>query len=417
MIEQYGYCIMDGRRERLGNFRIEPPGLFRGRGDHPKMGCLKQRVRPEDIVINTGPHDPPPPPPEGHRWQAVVHNDRVLWVAAWLDNVTGSNKYVQLSALSSMKGENDRRKYEKARQLKGRIDRIREHYTLDMRDKLMAVRQRATAVYLIDKLALRCGNEKDTDEEADTVGCCSLRFEHIQLEEPNTIHFDFLGKDSIRYVNAVAVDSQAFKNFRIFLRDKEPGDLLFDRLSTSMLNKHLQGFMEGLTAKVFRTFNASYTLQEQLVNTPANGSVDEKMHAYNAANRAVAILCNHQRSVPKKHNELMSKLDERIKHVKSQLRDAKAELKQVPKEDQSKRLVKKRKVQRLSEQLHRLCIQRNDRDENKTVALSTSKLNYLDPRITVAWCRRHNVPIERVYNKTQRAKFAWAMDTPPDWRF
>ena len=38
---------------------------------------------------------------------------------------------------------------------------------------------RATALYFIDKLALRAGNEKDTDETADTVGCCSLRVEHI----------------------------------------------------------------------------------------------------------------------------------------------------------------------------------------------------------------------------------------------
>jgi hypothetical protein len=31
-----------------------------------------------------------------------------------------------------------------------------------------------------------------------------------------------------------------------------------------LLNKHLQELMEGLTAKVFRTYNASRTLQEQL---------------------------------------------------------------------------------------------------------------------------------------------------------
>ena len=28
-------------RERIGNFKIEPPGLFRGRGDHPKQGMIK----------------------------------------------------------------------------------------------------------------------------------------------------------------------------------------------------------------------------------------------------------------------------------------------------------------------------------------------------------------------------------------
>ena len=35
-------------------------------------------------------------------------------------------------------------------------------------------------------------------------------------------------------------------------------------LQTAILNKHLQSLMDGLTAKVFRTYNASKTLQEQL---------------------------------------------------------------------------------------------------------------------------------------------------------
>lgn len=36
--------------------------------------------------------------------------------------------------------------------------------------------------FFIFQLALRAGNEKDEDQ-ADTVGCCSLRVEHIQLHE------------------------------------------------------------------------------------------------------------------------------------------------------------------------------------------------------------------------------------------
>lgn len=36
------------------------------------------------------------------------------------------------------------------------------------------------------------------------------------------------------------------------------------------------------------------------------------------------------------------------------------------------------------------------KDDMKTIALGTSKINYLDPRITVAWCKRHEVPIEKV---------------------
>jgi DNA topoisomerase-1 len=146
-----------------------------------------------------------------------------------------SSRYVFLAAGSSLKGQSDLKKFEKARALKAHVDRIRSDYTADLKSKEMATRQRATAVYLIDRFALRAGNEKGEDE-ADTVGCCSLRFEHVTLTPPNKVTFDFLGKDSIRYVNEVEVDEQVFKNLKIFKKEpKTVGDLLFDRLSVSQL--------------------------------------------------------------------------------------------------------------------------------------------------------------------------------------
>ncbi len=39
---------------QVGNFRVEPPGLFRGRGEHPRMGQIKRRIFPRDITINIG---------------------------------------------------------------------------------------------------------------------------------------------------------------------------------------------------------------------------------------------------------------------------------------------------------------------------------------------------------------------------
>ena len=98
----------------------------------------------------------------------------------------------------------------------------------------MADRQRATAMYFIDKLALRAGNEKG-EEEADTVGCCSLRCEHVTLEPPNFVVFDFLGKDSIRYYNRVPVDDQVFKNIKIFKDQTGEGDMLFDRVDVRII--------------------------------------------------------------------------------------------------------------------------------------------------------------------------------------
>jgi DNA topoisomerase-1 len=57
------------------------------------------------------------------------------------------------------------------------------------------------------------------------------------------------------------------------------------------------------------------------------------------------------------------------------------------------------------------------KDDNKEVSLGTSKINYMDPRITVAWCKRNEVPIEKVFSRTLRDKFNWAMAVLPDWEF
>ena len=68
------------------------------------------------------------------------------------------------------------------------------------------------------------------------------------------------------------------------------------------------------------------------------------------------------------------------------------------------------KLKKLVEALRKLEMQVTDKEENKDIALGTSKLNYLDPRISVAWCKKHSVPIEKIYSKTQRDKFRWAID-------
>ncbi len=51
------------------------------------------------------------------------------------------------------------------------------------------------------------------------------------------------------------------------------------------------------------------------------------------------------------------------------------------------------------------------------IATTTSKTNYNDPRISVAWCKRLEVPIEKIFPKTLLDKFNWAMGTESDWLF
>ncbi|CAO3641599.1 unnamed protein product [Cunninghamella blakesleeana] len=500
--EPFQYAIVDGRKEKIGNFRIEPPSLFRGRGDHPKTGTLKKRVYPEQITLNLSKNAPIPPTLPGHKWKKIVNDQKATWLATWKENVNGSIKYVFLAANSAWKGQSDMMKFDKARELKNYIDSIRRDYTNDLKDKLSERRQRATAMYLIDRLALRAGNEKG-DDEADTVGCCSLRYEHIELEAPNTVHFDFLGKDSIRYQNSVLVDVQVFKNLKIFKKQVGPGHMIFDRLTTAGLNKHLQSYMKGLSAKVFRTFNASHTCEQQLEKlTNKKDTIPDKILSFNRANREVAVLCNHQRSAPKSHAQQMLKIEDKIRAAKYQrmklrkqlfplskalkkqrpdLNDDESDLdddwiiahekllvekerekaknkfdkqnekliaegeKPLPEselEDKLKdvdvfeKLLKKErktgvvemknnlneekiltKIEKIDERINATKTQATDKEENKEIALGTSKMNYIDPRIIIAWCRRYEVPMEKVYSKTLVDKFRWAQNIPDDWRF
>jgi hypothetical protein len=50
-----------------------------------------------------------------------------------------------------------------------------------------------------------------------------------------------------------------------------------------------------------------------------------------------------------------------------------------------------RAIARRKEGLARMEIARRVKEDLKMVALGTSKINYLDPRITVAWCKSNEV--------------------------
>uniref|UniRef100_K3WII9 DNA topoisomerase I n=1 Tax=Globisporangium ultimum (strain ATCC 200006 / CBS 805.95 / DAOM BR144) TaxID=431595 RepID=K3WII9_GLOUD len=450
-----GFAVVDGHLEKVGNFRIEPPGLFRGRGEHPKTGTLKERVMPGEVTVNVGISDRVPicnvP---GHAWKEVIHRDTVSWLAYWNENVMGGIKYVWLAASSSFKGKSDMAKYEKARRLKKCIDKIRKDYIKGLKAKDMFTRQRSTAMWVIDVLALRVGNEKGEDE-ADTVGCCSLRVEHVSFSETNyELTLSFLGKDSMPYNNTVAlaqygdVGKLIYGNLQKFCAKKKKHEEVFDELSVTELNKHLSSLMPGLSAKVFRTFNASVTLEKELPHSiDPEGKLEAapKVVTYNDANRKVAILCNHQRTVPKSFDTTLEKMGAQLDLLKEQLTELKMMESYIAKgktkaiklktgdskdDDAEKKKAEAHLFQRIptAEQIGKkidawkkkiqvLSLKLQDKNDNKEVALGTSKINYMDPRITVAWCKRNEVPISAVFAKTLREKFVWAMDVDPEWKF
>lgn len=249
----------------------------------------------------------------------------------------------------------------------------------------------------------------------------------------------------IRYFNCVKIDPQAFKNMVAFCKSKKKSAPIFDKISTGSLNRYLKELMPDLSAKVFRTYNASMTLEKELNKIVENNinrqsPVDVATY-YDTCNRAVAILCNHQRSVPKQHAASMEKMagqvveiEEDIAEVESYITAIKAGKRWKPKNPEPLEGVdgKLRKPavkdgmleQQAVRRLHQLKTKKSNlehkmrvKDDNKEVALNTSKINYMDPRITVAYCKKHELTVEKVFGKALRDKFPWAMYAKEDFVF
>lgn len=413
-IEQYKTAIVDGKVQPVGNFRMEPPNIFLGRGCNPKLGKIKNRIYPEDITINIGKGSNIPKVPdflEGHKWGEVINNQYVEWLASWKDNITGKTKYVWLGAHSDLKAKSDTEKFDLARKLKRKIKTIREKNEIELKSDDKKMRQVATALYFIDKYALRVGNEKG-DEDTDTVGITSLRVEHVQLLEDNKIKLDFLGKDSVRYNRIVHVDDNVYHNIKTFIDGKELDDQLFDLVSSADINEYLKSYMKNLTAKVFRTYNASNLFQKELSKITTkyeNYSEADKINIlldeFNKANGKVALLCNHQKNINKSSVKQIDNINQNIKKVKARLRREKKGKKNPE------------KIEELKNKLKKLKAKKDMKIELKNISLGTSKVNYIDPRITITFLKIHNVPIDKIFPKTLQEKFKWAMDVDESFKF
>jgi len=126
------------------------------------------------------------------------------------------------------------------------------------------------------------------------------------------------------YKNTVEVEPLVAKHLRKFCEAKQPKDDIFDKIHASKLNDYMKESMESLSAKVFRTYNASYTLQTEL----NKGSIDadrdtteSKVKFYDDCNRKVAILCNHQKTVAKSHEAQIQKMSDKLKLKQDQLKE------------------------------------------------------------------------------------------------
>jgi DNA topoisomerase-1 len=362
---RYGYAIVNGQRVELGTYMVEPSGIFMGRGQHPLRGRWKEGAAIQDITLNYGPH----PEELQSAWAEVVWQPESLWVARWKDKLTDKLKYIWLSDTAPIKQEREESKFNKAVALDAEIDAVRAHIARGLVSDDDQRRRIATAVYLIDALCLRVGDEKDEAEEADTVGATTLRQEHLTFHDDGSIEFRFLGKDSVEWHKMLTPVEEAWRNLQFLAQAAPPlrasgqtagdraddvdGDVedddealdpssgvdgspqLFPDVTSSHVNTYLSEAMPGLSAKVFRTHHATRTVQDSLESSGVAAPDPEyqKWRAASTANLVAAELCNHTKQTKgswatarERYQQRIAKGKERVARYDAQVADSRAAL-------------------------------------------------------------------------------------------
>lgn len=410
---KYKIAMVDEKIQEVGNYKMEPPGLFIGRGKNPHLGKIKKRIYPEDVTINISKDSKIPELQDSmkdHKWGKIVHDKKSEWLASWKDTITGKTKYLWLASHSDLKTSGDQHKFELARKLKKKINTIIEENNINLKSSDIKTRQISTALYFIDKLGIRVGNEKGEDS-ADTVGITNIRTEHIDLSENNIITLNFLGKDSVPYTNTVEVDSIVYNNVKEFIDGKNKYDQVFDKINSNDVNKYLQSFMKDLTAKVFRTYNASNLFQKELrkINKKYEGQVGKEkeiLDEFIKANAKVAKLMNHQKNISKGYKSQVEKLDGSLIELKKKLSSARRAKKPNTK-----------KIQQIKEKIKGMKSKKEIVKEMKNISLDTSKANYVDPRLLVSFMKKNKLDVNKIFSKTLQKKFEWAFDVNEDFKF
>jgi len=378
--EKYGYALVNGQRVELGNYTVEPACIFMGRGQHPLRGKWKSAATYSDITLNLSPDAPVPPIPNGSKWKEIAFNPDYLWIAKWDDKLREVEKYVWFADTAEFKQERDIEKYDLAKQLETKLEKVRRHTEQNLGSSDPMRRKIATVCYLIDNLKMRVGDEKDEDE-ADTVGATTLRSEHVKISGDGEVTFDFLGKDSVRWLKTIKPPSQVVESLKEWKGTKRKS-LLFEGIRSEKVNAFLDEVMPGLTAKVFRTYHATKVVKDCLDKAEVKAEDEEllKKSVATMANLQAAIECNHKRKLPKNWNESMAKKLQRLKELR--------------------RKGRKKQAGTLSIRIRLL---RDTRDYN----LGTSLRSYIDPRTYAEWGRRVDYDWKKYYSKTLQRKFGW----------
>jgi hypothetical protein len=382
-------ALVDGKYQPIDNRVAEGSMLFLGRGDNPMSGRIKMAPTRSDITINLsrGKHK------TGGGWHAMVNYPTVDWLAKWNDSLTGRTKYMRLASTSEL---HQRSAWEK-------FNRVWHLGTLFDPEKV-PVNDRGgdgdgvhgLCLSLMWQCALRAGGEKTlvakNSREEWGIGATTLQHGHLSYRTINGIPnfvLNFVGKDNIRLERKFPFVETS--PFMLALRNlvssgETEGTKLFEGVTAASLNRYIQkSYGHVFSARDFRTLRACVTYRDALNVARGNTHKYSPKHVISYANAQVAMLLNH-RSEMKSRNTNIVAVDAPIVSV--------------------------RPIGTFGDRI-------SAKVQEQGLILSTSRKNYIDPRLTVAFCTRHpdtrGGPVEEVAwpLETERKMFKWALRLIP----
>lgn len=271
-------------------------------------------------------------------------------------------------------------------------------------------RQLATALFLIDRGFLRVGNEKDADVDfVEYVGVLNLRRSHLQFDSSKKIvRFEVPSKSSLVFRGEFVASPHLFQNLQRFVADAGANEPIFNHLLASKIKFALG---KAIGASYLRKFNVSATFQAALraAEIPTDASLEQKLIAFNKANWAtVQNQLIKRESVPegvKKQREQTDAAEERLGTMID-------EWFATPTDRQTE--FGAREISRMADAIVEAQVAAKAKTKLYSVALGTNKIANIDPRLTVEWARRNQVPLESVWPGTIRQRCGWAIDAKPE---
>jgi DNA topoisomerase-1 len=208
------------------------------------------------------------------------------------------------------------------------------------------------------------------------------------------LHFDFLGKDSVRWIKEVKAPPVVIRNIEHFARTSK--EYLFEGIDSKKVSRFLSQKMPGLTAKVFRTWRCTKTVKEELDKSALAKEDPDYLKSYQAkmANLKVAEVANHKRKIPPNFDERLAKKEAKLKELEASLEVKKAEGK---------------KTESLATRIEKAKLDLELTKLTKEYNLGTSLKSYIDPTAYVKWAKKVNFNLDKFYPKTLRKKFSWAL--------